>query len=60
MASGLSVEQMSSAQVILAHSGVAQTMVGFLLVLLAIGLGVLVVCRPSGRKSPDYGKYLRV
>lgn len=56
LASWLAGEQMASAQVILAQSGVAKTMVGWLLVLLAIGLGVLVVCRPSGRKASDNGK----
>jgi hypothetical protein len=56
LASWLAGEQMASAQVILAQSGVAKTMVGWLLVLLAIGLGVLVVCRPSGRRSPENGK----
>lgn len=31
-------------------------MVGWLLVLLAIGLGLLVVCRPSGRQGSENGK----
>ena len=53
LVSWLAGEQMASAQVILAQSGVAKTMVGWLLVLLAIGLGILVVCRPSGRRQPE-------
>jgi hypothetical protein len=56
LASWLAGEQMASAQVILAQSGLAKTMIGWLLVLLAIGLGLLVVCRPSGRRSPDSDK----
>jgi hypothetical protein len=56
LASWLAGEQMALAQVILAQSGVAKTMIGWLLVFLAIGLGLLVVCRPSGRKAPDSDK----
>ena len=46
-------EQTASAQTILAQSGIAKTMIGWLLVLLAIGLGMIVVCRPSGRKAAE-------
>lgn len=52
-ASWLASEQTAQAQTLVAQSGVAKTMIGWLLVLLAIGLGILVVCRPSGRKSAD-------
>ena len=38
-------------QVLLAQTGGSKTAVGWLIVLLCIGLGVLVVCRPSGRKE---------
>ena len=37
---------------LLAQTGGTKTAVGWLIVLLCIGLGVLVVCRPSHRKSP--------
>ena len=47
------IEQVASAQSLLGQTGIAKTMIGWLLVLLAIGLGLLVVLRPSGRKSPD-------
>jgi hypothetical protein len=49
----LSTEQHASAQVLLAQSGVAKTMLGWLLTLLAITLGIIVVCRPSSRRSLD-------
>jgi hypothetical protein len=52
----LAAEQSASSQELLAQSGVAKTMVGWLLVFLAIGLGVLVVCRPSVRKPADDDK----
>jgi hypothetical protein len=51
--SWLALEQTASAQTLVAQSGVAKTMIGWLLVLLAIGLGVLVVCRPSGRRPAE-------
>ncbi|MBW8884397.1 MAG: hypothetical protein JF612_06370 [Planctomycetia bacterium] len=41
-----------SAPLILAQSGGTKTIIGWGIVLLCIGLGLLVVCRPSGRKSP--------
>ena len=50
LAMWLASEQPASAQEVLAQGGIAKTMIGWLLVLLAIGLGVLVVCRPSGRR----------
>lgn len=49
----LAAEQTASAQTVLAQSGTTKTLIGWILVLLAIGLGLLVVCRPSGRKSAD-------
>jgi len=49
----LAHEQWASAQALLGQTGVAKTLIGWLLVLLAIGLGLLVVCRPSGRRTAD-------
>jgi len=45
-------EQSASAQVLLAQTGGGKTAVGWLIVLLCIALGLLVVCRPSGRDKP--------
>ena len=47
----LLAEQTASAQVLIAQTGTAKTAVGWLIVLLCIGLGLLVVCRPSGREG---------
>ena len=41
-----------SAQLILAQMGTTKTALGWLIVVLCIGLGLIVVCRPSNRKSP--------
>src|SRR5581483_7244588 len=41
-----------SAPIVLAQTGGGKTAIGWLIVLLCIGLGLLVVCRPSARKSP--------
>jgi len=49
----LAAEQTASAQTLLAQSGFAKTMIGWLLVFLCIGLGLLVVGRPSGRRPAD-------
>jgi hypothetical protein len=38
---------------ILAQSGAAKTAIGWLLVVLALALALLVVGRPSGRRMPD-------
>ena len=46
----LAGEQAAQAQVLLAQSGAAKTAVGYVLFFLAIILGLLVVCRPSGRQ----------
>jgi hypothetical protein len=35
--------------IVLAQTGGAKTAIGWLIVLLCIGLGLLVVCRPSAR-----------
>jgi hypothetical protein len=35
--------------VLLAQTGTAKTAIGWLIVLLCIGLGLLVVCRPAAR-----------
>jgi hypothetical protein len=51
--SWLAAEQSASAQVLLAQSGAAKSILGWLLVLLCLALGLVVVCRPSGRKDPD-------
>ncbi|HZN35008.1 MAG TPA: hypothetical protein VFB80_14365 [Pirellulaceae bacterium] len=49
----LAAEQPLAAQVLLAQSGAAKSILGWLLTLLAIALGLIVVCRPSSRKDPD-------
>jgi hypothetical protein len=49
----LGLQQTAAAQPLLAQSGLPKTMIGWLLVLLSIGLGLLVVCRPSGRRPAD-------
>jgi hypothetical protein len=41
---------------LLAQTGGSKTAVGWLIVLLCIGLGLLVICRPSVRKAPDWKK----
>jgi hypothetical protein len=53
IANWLAMEQSASAQVLLAQSGAAKTAVGWLLVLLALVLALIVVCRPSRRKPLD-------
>jgi hypothetical protein len=47
----LATEQSASAQVLLAQSGGAKTGIGWLIVLLGVGLGLIAVCRPSIRKG---------
>ena len=47
----LTVAQPASAQVLLAQSGTAKTGIGWLIVLLGVGLGLIAVCRPSVRKG---------
>jgi hypothetical protein len=42
-------ERSASAQELLAQTGTAKTAVGWVIVLLCIGLGLLVVCRPGTR-----------
>jgi hypothetical protein len=49
-------EQTASAQTLLAQTGGGKTAVGWVIVLLCIALGLLVVCRPSGREKPEGGK----
>jgi hypothetical protein len=49
----LAFEQTASAQMLIAQTGTAKTAVGWLIVILCIGLGLLVVLRPSSRKQPD-------
>jgi hypothetical protein len=41
---------------LLAQTGGGKTAVGWLIVLLCIGLGLLVVCRPSVRQEPPKRK----
>jgi hypothetical protein len=53
LASWLAADQSASAQVLLAQSGAAKSILGWLLVLLCLALGLIVVCRPSSRKDPD-------
>ena len=52
----LAGDRSASAQGLLAQGGVAKTMIGWLLVLLLIGLGLVVVGRPSSRKPPEEKK----
>ena len=42
-------EQTASAQVLLAQTGTTKTAIGWVIVLLCIGLGLLVICRTSAR-----------
>ena len=49
----LAAEQPASAAELVAQTGTAKTAAGWVIALLCIGLGLLVVCRPSGRKSPN-------
>jgi len=49
----LATEQNASAQELLAQTGAAKSILGWLLTLLGVALGLIVVCRPSGRTSPD-------
>jgi hypothetical protein len=49
----LSAQQPAAAQELYGQTGMAKTMIGWLLALLAIGLGFLVVCRPSKRRMPE-------
>ena len=44
------LERAAAAQPLLAQTGTTKTLVGWLIVLLCIGLGILVVCRPSARQ----------
>jgi len=53
IAAWLAGEPAASAQEIVAQTGMAKTAIGWVVVLLAIGLGLLVVCRPSGRRIPE-------
>jgi len=41
-----------STPVVLAQTGGTKTALGWVIVLLCIGLGLLVVCRPNSRNSP--------
>ena len=45
-------EQQASAQMLLAQTGGGKTAIGWAIVLICIGLGLLVVCRPSVRQTP--------
>ena len=44
------LEQATLAQGLLAQTGAAKTAIGYALFFLAVILGMLVVCRPSGRQ----------
>ena len=48
-------EQTASAQALIAQTGTTKTAIGWVIVLLCIGLGLLVMCRP-GRKAPELKK----
>jgi hypothetical protein len=47
----VAVAQSTVATPLLAQTGATKTAIGWLIVLLCIGLGLLVMLRPSGRKS---------
>jgi hypothetical protein len=40
---------------LLAQTGTTKTLIGWVIVLLCIGLGLLVVCRPSARADKKRG-----
>jgi hypothetical protein len=42
---------LSSLPVLLAQTGTTKTLIGWVIVLLCIGLGVLVICRPAARAA---------
>jgi ABC-type sulfate transport system permease component len=50
------IQEASTALMLLAQTGGTKTAVGWAVVLLCIGLGLLVVCRPSERKAAGKGK----
>lgn len=53
----LATEQPASAQALLAQSGGAKTGIGWLIVLLCVGLGLIAVLRRGVRdKKPKWGK----
>jgi hypothetical protein len=49
----LATEQIASAQPLLAQTGTTKTAIGWTIVLLCLGLGLLVVCRSSVRNPPQ-------
>ena len=49
----LAAQLATAATALLAQTGGTKTAIGWALVLLCIGLGLLVVCRPSARKPPE-------
>ena len=53
LVSWLSFDPSASGQILLAQTGTAKTILGWLLTIPALALGLLVVCRPSTRKDPD-------
>ncbi|HEY2413199.1 MAG TPA: hypothetical protein VGI40_13195 [Pirellulaceae bacterium] len=52
----LAGEQTASAQTLLAQTGTAKTAIGWGVVLLCIGLGLLFVCRPNNRNPLEKKK----
>ena len=46
----LASEHLTLGQVLIAQSGAAKTAIGYLLFFLAVGLALLVICRPSSRQ----------
>ena len=49
----LAGQQTASAQTLLAQTGTTKTAIGWAIVLLCIGLGVLVICRPNARNPME-------
>jgi len=52
-------QQTASAQPLLAQTGTSKTAIGWAIVLLCIGLGLLVVCRPSVRNPIEKKKAVK-
>jgi hypothetical protein len=48
-----SVSSALSSSLLLAQTGGAKTAIGWAIVLVCIALGLLVVCRPSGREKAE-------
>jgi hypothetical protein len=52
----LAAQPVANAQVLLAQTGTAKTAIGWGIVALCVGLGLLVVCRPAPDQKPKKKK----